>query len=276
MPRESYPKLSIEQFGADLIASQDLDPVYSMLYNAQMDKDQLYRWLFAYTFSYSAGVVSYLSEFKGEEFWHKAMIFAKNTEPSPIGERWPRGRERRYFRGEKCERAMLTMQSRFGYPECAFEMFTAPNPDGTPLSCPQVMMEVQSLPLYGPWIGFKVADLIDRVLGIPINFTMPDVTFFESPRKAAKQWAEANGFSSTTGVFEACEFISQHLGHMLAPPRFERKINLAEIETVLCKYGSHLNFHYPVGVDTVELKEALHPWVKVSPTAAKLYESVPK
>jgi hypothetical protein len=247
-----------------------------MLHQAQLDRDQLYRWLFAYTFSYSAGVVSYLSEFKGDAFWEKAMIFAHNTEPSPIGGRWPRGRERRYFRGDKCVKAMIEMKQTFGTPERAFEVFAEPNHDGSPLTCPQVMSRVQTLPLYGPWIGFKVADLIDRVLGIPVEFTMPDVTFFESPRKAAKQWADEYAPFSKTGVPEACQYIAEKLGEELAPPRFERKINLAEIETILCKWGSHMNFHYPVGIDTVELREALHPWVEVSSTAGLLLESVPK
>jgi hypothetical protein len=274
--RQNYPKQSIEQFGADLINSQDLDPVYTMLVGAELDPEHLKRWLFAYTFSYSAGVVSWLSERQGEDFWAAAATFATNVEPSPLGERWPRGRERRHFRGKRCELAMLEMKQRFGTPERAFEEFTLPNSDGRTLTCPQIMTRVQTLPIYGPWIGFKVADLVDRVMGIPVEFTMPDVTFFESPRKAAKQWAEVYAPGAKTGVQEACDYIAQHLGHMSAPPRFDRPINLAEIETVLCKWGSHMNFHYPVGIDTVELREALHPWASVSPTAHRLMEFVPK
>jgi hypothetical protein len=269
---QSYPKLSIEEFGAQLLATQDLDPVYTMLYGAQLDLEHLKRWLFAYSFSYSAGVVSWLSERQDNEFWDAAMIFAKNETESPVGSRWPRGRERRYFRGSKCERAIQQMKDRFQTPEAAFTYFVSE----PPLTCPGVMKKVQELPLYGPWIGFKVADLIDRVMGIPVEFTMPDVTFFESPRKAAKQWAEVYAPGAKTGVQEACDYIAQKLGNHLAPPRFDRTINLAEIETVLCKWGSHMNWNYPIGIDTVELREALHPWAGVSPTAARLSEFVPK
>jgi hypothetical protein len=266
----SYPKLEIADFGRQLIETQDLDPVYTMLHAGQLPPDQLKRWLFAYSFSYSAGVVSWLSERADNDFWVQATKFAANTEPSPIDGRWPRGRERRHFRGEKCVKAMNHMRDRFGQPEAVIDYITA----AEPRTCPNVMARVQELPIYGPWIGFKMADLTDRVLGLPVEFTMPDVTFFDSPRKAAKQWAEKYAPGATTGVQEACDYIAAHLGEMLAPPRFERKINLAEIETVLCKWGSHMNWHYPIGIDTVELKEALHPWAGVSPTAAHLLKGV--
>jgi len=68
-------------------------------------------------------------------------------------------------------------------------------------------------------------------------------------------------------VMEACVHLQKVFGERLAPPRFERKIELNEIETILCKWGSHMNWHYPVGIDTVELVESLSPWAGVSRTA---------
>jgi hypothetical protein len=45
-------------------------------------------------------------------------------------------------------------------------------------------------------------------------------------------------------------YLMEHLGHMKAPPRYERAINLQETETVFCKWKSHLVGRYDVGRDT--------------------------
>jgi hypothetical protein len=281
----SYDKMTIEHFGDHLLRSQDLDPVYTMLYEATLDQELLYRWLLAYGMCYSAGCTSWLSERKGEKFWDAMEVYATNEVPTPISTRWPRGRERRHFRGKAGQKAVAEMRERYPRPEDAIAYITAPgtphpvlSPNGE-LTCNEVMSRVQEWPLHGPWIGFKMADLVDRVLGIPVDFTGTDVVFFDSPKKAAKQWfqqvrPEVTFERDGTYVMEACVHLMQVFGERLAPPRFERKLKLNEIETILCKWGSHMNWHYPVGIDTKELVEALEPWQHVSPTAWELNKEV--
>ena len=277
--RQTYEKMTIEHFGDHLLRSQDLDPVYTMLVNAKLESNTLRRWLLAYAMSYSSGVVSYISEQKGVKFWDTMATFATNTEPSPIGGRWPRGRERRHFRGVAAEKAVAWMRERFPQPEDAILHLEAPVSRHRDITCKEVMDRVQEWPLHGPWIGFKMADLLDRVLEVPVEFSGSDVLFFDSPKKAAKQWFEATRpgvtfKSDVTYVMEACVYLQNVFGQRMAPPNHDRKVALNEIETILCKWGSHMNFHYPIGIDTVELLEAVEPWDKVSEVAWTLKHEV--
>jgi len=45
-----------------------------------------------------------------------------------------------------------------------------------------------------------------------------------------------------------------------APPYQDRSINIQELETVVCKYKSHCNGHYPLGLDTVDIYHGLDGW----------------
>ena len=275
----AYPKMSIEEFGDGLLKTQDLDPVYTMLYRTSLPEDHLRRWLLAYGMSYSSGVVGYISEQKDEKFWDTMATFATNLDDTPIGGRWPRGRERRHFRGIAAERAVQTMRVRYPHPEDAIKYLEMPVSRHRDISCAELMARVQEWPLHGPWIGFKMADLLDRVTDMNVEFTGSDVLFFDSPKKAAKQWmAQAhpgvNYSRDSTYVMEACVHLMKVFGERLAPPAMDRKVALAEIETILCKWGSHMNWHYPVGIDTKELVEALEPWAEVSNTAWKMHHVV--
>lgn len=49
----------------------------------------------------------------------------------------------------------------------------------------------------------------------------------------------------------------QQLAPLLAPPSFDRAVNLQEVETMLCKFKSFYNGRYFVGKDIKELKHSL-------------------
>jgi hypothetical protein len=51
--------------------------------------------------------------------------------------------------------------------------------------------------------------------------------------------------------------LPEHLGSLYAPPARDRLVNVQECETVLCKYKSHINGHYPPGKDTLEVLHGL-------------------
>jgi len=46
----------------------------------------------------------------------------------------------------------------------------------------------------------------------------------------------------------------------LAPPGFDRAVDLPEIETVLCKWKAHCNGQYYLGKDSIEITHALENW----------------
>ena len=45
-----------------------------------------------------------------------------------------------------------------------------------------------------------------------------------------------------------------------APPLSDRAVNIQEVETVLCKWKSHMNGHYPLLNDIVDIRSGLEPW----------------
>jgi hypothetical protein len=61
-----------------------------------------------------------------------------------------------------------------------------------------------------------------------------------------------------------------------APPFGERKVNIQEVETILCKFKSHLSGHYPWQNDTIEIRAGLGPWQPVCETARTFLTNMPE
>jgi hypothetical protein len=303
--------LSVEAFGRALFTTGDLDPVYLMLEGAQLDRAALQRWCLAYWMFYHVGVASWLSERTGPEFWDAVEAGLAGEE------QFPRGTERRHFRGNAARQAVSYLRRRWGTePEGAAASLDARDNHsvGSVLQFADVARSVMEWTGFGPWIAFKVADMLDGVLGVPVDFSgaVPG-GLFDDPVKGAV-WAfyveeAGEGFSefdTWTGfdfgmiehgyaprLSERAEalrdFLTEHHDGM---PRAQRlalttrvvggllerfkhdtfmghPIRIQEVETVLCKWKSHLNGHYPVGKDSQEIQHALPGW---GDTAAKCRE----
>jgi Alpha-glutamyl/putrescinyl thymine pyrophosphorylase clade 2 len=280
----TYPRLGLEDFGRALLRTNDLDPVYVMLWNSELPPmGLLKRWLIAYWCYYSCGAASYIAEREGQEFWNLMMRAARNEEPAPTGGRWPRGHERRHFRGAKAIASVQMLWEEYGpHPErmvdhVAWLEDPRPTPAGVP--CAMVMTRVQQHHQFGKWIAFKVADMIER-LGIQkVTFTMEDVLEMDSPRKAAVAAYWEYRKEAPQGERQALDYVMGMLLHhdnlLPAPPRMERSVGLQEAETVLCKWGSHLTGHYPVGHDIDEIREGMGPWAAHSHLAGRLLSFLP-
>jgi len=154
----------VDVFGRELFRSQDLDPIYIALNKAQFEDNQLHRWLVAYSLFYNAGAASWLSEREGKDFWQALMVAAKNETRTPFAGRWPRGAERRHFRGAAAVTAVDALQRRYARPEDMIAFLL----DG-PMDVRSVIARARSHPQFGSWIAFKIADLIDAVLGAEVK-----------------------------------------------------------------------------------------------------------
>jgi hypothetical protein len=264
--------VKIEDFGAALLETGDLDPVYTVVTKANMQRDQLRRWCFAYWCFYHAGLASYLSEKSGAEFWIAAVVAAQNTTESPVGGRWPRGKERRHFRGDKCVESIRWFANSYTRPESPAIIL-----EGQAPSLKKIRDHVLAWPMFGPWISFKVADMLDRVLGVPVIFDQADVFMFDSPRDAAIEWFDRNEHRSNPPtnikIKTAVNHLQNHLKYYKAPPFQDRPLNLQEFETILCKWKSHHSGHYPIGNDVREIRHGLAQWKNVSPTALALLDA---
>jgi hypothetical protein len=71
------------------------------------------------------------------------------------------------------------------------------------------------------------------------------------------------------------EYLMEVLADYPAPGRLDRKIGPQEIETVLCKWGSHLSGHYPLYNDLHEIKNSVSNWVPHSNCAAVFLNEMP-
>lgn len=270
--------MTLEDFGRALLKTGDLDPVYTILHQSNMDRDQLRRWCLAYWCCYHAGAASWLSEHTGDWFWAEMEMMARNETLTPIGTRWPRGHERRHFRGAKAVNAVRHLAWRYDGknggqgPENAAQSVEALAPSFT-----AIRDYVMSWPQFGPWIAFKVADMVDRVLGSRVDFSEADVFVFDTPLEGAVTWYNEThlmdfpkDISSGQKIHAATVWLEVNLNEFKAPPFNDRPLNLQEFETILCKWKSHLNGHYPIGNDIHEISNGLKEWGVKSETAHNL------
>lgn len=283
--------LPVDEFGRRLVISLDLDPIYVGLSQLDLGWVQLNRWLLTYWCLYDAGSACWIAEAQdGVEFWTRLRLAAENRVHSPLGQRFRRGAERRHWRGSNAKKSLDDLESRYGsHPEHMAEYcasgWTPSSPEWRGLRCADVVARVSEHNGFGPWIGFKVADMAERVMGIPVTFDAAEVFFFDAPAEGARiarnLWLrpDAAPCSTTLDRVELQDVVQSLLAKwsdLKAPPALDRPVGIQEVETVLCKWKSHLAGHYPVGKDTREINEHLAPWIRHSKLAASLLEAMPK
>jgi hypothetical protein len=250
--------MSLEDFGKALLDTRDLDPVYVVLWRAGLDRrgmtwPTLRKWLLAYWMFYHVGVASWIAD--GQElgledgYWTRMMEAAGSSA-------YPRGTERRHFRGAKASAAVDWFRGQ------GLNYLFRPLLDrgSRSLTLEAVADTVTRWPQFGPWIAFKVADMLERLGMVPVEFSAEDVfRMFDSPRNGALEVAWR--YSREKGEDDLLKWTYNHMvqlfGHYPAPPSGNRRVNIQEFETILCKWHSHLTGHYHVGKDTHEIREAL-------------------
>lgn len=291
MAGRNYERLPIEKFGRLLLHTNDLDPIYialcGILRSKKQPVDWVKRWLVAYWCLYSAGSACFIAsqkDAKGHDeraFWHYLMMAAANVIPTPFKERWPRGHERRHFRGKAAIKAVEDLQARYKKPEEFVDYVMGKGGHFT-----EIAARVQEHTLFGPWISFKVADMAERVLKIPVDFSESAVFMFTDPTKAALMlWRKKYGLPEEARpkdkethnqiISRVVEFLLKEFHGFQAPPDNHRPLGLQEIETILCKWKSHMNGHYPPYNDIDEIRAGLEPWCAVLPEAKLFTKHMP-
>lgn len=290
MSSRNYPRLPIEEFGHKLITTGDLDPLYIAVYKSELPDEKRARWLLAYWCLYNAGVASWLADC--DDYWRYIEEAAANTTPSPIGGRWPRGAERRHWRGAQAIASAVDLQRNSNWvvnPHTLVEWLAYGPSDGAEpvpdtVKFADVAKRVQTLRGFGPWISFKVGDMLDRLDVVNVCFEEAEVFMFDDPRKAALMLTKqrlglpdnAKLKDEAAAIAQVVAYLKEQFKELPAPPMFDRPVDLQEVETVLCKWKSHCNGHYPPGKDTLEINEGLEPWVAVSETARLIKSNMPQ
>jgi len=245
--------LGYKEFGRALLTTEDLDPVYSMLVKSGIPRRVLRRWCLAYWCYYHVGVASRIAE--SNNFW-AAMCKAHD-------EKWPRGTERRHFRGESSYNAIKYMME-YGTPEHVIDDMTAGDDFAT------VAANVKAFPYFGPWIAFKVADMKERCLGEKCDFPISSLDIFKDPSVGAAMVRHSKTSKKpvpkkmdplpANEVHQIVRVLLTDFRNFKAPPLFDRPVGAQEVETILCKWKSHIRGHYPVGKDSREYQHALDGW----------------
>lgn len=283
--KRDYPRLPIEQFGVQMLETGDLDPIYIALHKCELDYSQLCRWLVAYWCLYHAGSACWLSERSDEEFWQALAVAAANVTPAPTGERWPRGAERRHWRGGQAIASAEELINRGQTPEQLVGWVARVDFDVLqPIPFENVRERALALRGFGDWIAFKMGDMIDRLNIRSVDFETAQVFMFADPRKAALMLAKqklelpdnAKLKDENFAIAQVVDYLTHTFKDHTAPPLHERSVGLQEVETILCKWKSHMNGHYPVGKDIHEISSGLTPWAQHSDTAALFNACLPR
>lgn len=270
-------KMTVREFGEALISTGDLDPVYIGLVGANLPEPQLCRWLLAYFCFYHAGAACWLSEQEGDGFWWNLDTAAINKiSPRVISDRlpdgrWPRAAERRHFRGQKCVDAVRWLAivdeetGLYRQPEHWVRSLLKRESDiGKGTHYVDVMERVQRWPMFGKWVAFKAADMMERCYGANVEFDDDIALIYEAPRAGLEHLAIVEG----KNISRAYADLLAHFAQTVAPPVKVggRMCGPQELETVSCKWHSHLNGHYTPGKDIREVRHALIGWGKTAET----------
>ncbi len=259
--------------------------MYVALHGANLPTDTLARLCLAYWCFYHLGAAAQLAEIKQpSKFWEAMMHAARNEGARPDGSKpWPRGAERRHFRGAQAVDAMAELVNRYPHskgPHAVAGMLGVQPFAGAPTTYADVARSVQTHRGFGPWIAFKIADMSERVLGCNTDFSNCHLGIYKDPRQGAAvallEWSEDRrgkykdryGWEASLWDYPITDNeLASTVAHYVnvfksykAPPDGSRPVNVQEVETIFCKYKSHLKGHYPPGKDTRELRHALKGW----------------
>lgn len=244
--------MDIRDFGTALIRTGDLDPVYIGVAGAKLAEPQLCRLLLGYWFFYHLGVAAFVSNFENSAYWSIVREAAINRTD---GKSWPRGTERRHFRGKTCIKSVDWFREHYYHPEEAIRSLKQ-------YSFQQSLMDaVQKWPMFGPWIAFKAADMMERVYGHPVRFNKDFVLMYDEPRAGLELLSKDKSFitvdRSHGGIYNN---LLSFFSSQWAPPDKKRMCGPQEVETILCKYKSMKGGHYHVGKDIHEIRTGLEGW----------------
>lgn len=268
--------LDIYSFGRELIRTNDLDPVYVVVWKAMdagdLDRLTLEYWLIAYFCFYHVGTASWITE----GLKHAPHHYWTRMEEAAGSKEYPRSSERRHFRGENAKRSVAYLRKR-GLSDLFDDLTQA----GT--EARKIIWAVQQWVGFGPWIAFKVADMMERLGIIPVEFNTA-VVMYDSPQEAAEllwrvehpgegrrapnkdegEWAIGRilndlapaEFRWNAGIWRGGEPLTDR-AHWLAPPTYNRAIGPQEAETILCKFKSYYEGKYKIGHDIKEVRHSL-------------------
>lgn len=224
-----------QRFAEVTIKTNDLDPMYSVIYGLNRSKSRKWMGVFIMTFLlyYDAGqAAEWADRSDGSKDYWDALIATASSTP-----KWMfRGTERRHMRGEN-ERKALEKLASFGVEpwELLMQMYGGDLelhhfPPVTYTWLYKNMTTRFSGTQFGPYFVWKLYDIFNVCLGMPISLSFAEALKYmpDEPKKAATHFFPEYSFES---ALLAVDTEIRKYDHPVVPGR---KCGLAEAETILC------------------------------------------
>jgi hypothetical protein len=217
-------------FARELITTGELDPVYTMMYNAraEMGDDWVSRYCMHFLMFYAAEEAAKAAD--QPDFWK----YVKDNYDT-----CRRGSERRYFRGE-AGRASIQSLDKLGSPESVFQELVQP------LTLPKFRKRLAALGIkgFGDYFMLKWADYADKVFLAGINYEHLPFMLPSPPLKCFKTvWPDMY-------VKDAMDMVTGWISDLDDPFSGKQKCGYSEAETIACAIPSYLiKKRYKMGDD---------------------------
>lgn len=230
-------QMSIVDFIQQKLVINDVEPSYQAIHLAGLTLLARRKLCFAEVFTDHLGFACDIAEAK--DFWGACESFIEQ----PI-----RGPARRYFRGPKAVRALHDIRgsTSISHSGDISDLFNF-----MPKTYAKAKSYVCLLPEFGPGSAFKLADMSERVGGVPIDFR--DATIKDLGALPLKGLSLAVDYENQRDNRMPQPGDQHNLFWKLlrykhwkrkAPPRRDRELNVQELETCLCNYG-HSKWRLP-------------------------------
>lgn len=243
-------KMDIFSFIQEKLKINDVEPMYVAIVNSKLPLMTRQRICFGEGLADHLGCAARMSVYAS--YWRGVAWFIHQG---------IRGGARRHFRAKAAEDAVDYMRVEFSNLSTFFNKM--------PNSYYSARDYICSVPQFGAFSAFKIADMAERTCNCTVDFSKTGYSdLAKYPRRGLTLAAEYLKTKDEKGLLDSL------LGYKwcrLAPPHRDRPMNLQEIETCLCNYG-HSKWH-PPGYETNELKKLLSGYGVL---ADKLAENLPK
>lgn len=250
------------KFSKWLFRLEDADPGYMLLRRADISRAQKLRYVLGWCTFYNPGLAARASDFQGPKFYEFLRYVYPHAKRAP---------ERRHFRGQAGLRALDQWQRRYPNPEAMVEACFG----GTYMDIRRNMSDMAQM---GDYFYWKLADIQDTVMGMPVDFAGSERYMPQLPKQGA-----ALIYGHDTGIVEE-KLTQPDLVYIMGEitdhitkfkhPFSDRGLLLQEAETVACVFKQHNSGSYKPGFRSAKAYRRLKAVVNETPTAQKLLDGL--
>lgn len=216
------------KFAETMFKLEDADPGYVLLRRAELPYATKLRYVLAWCAYYNPGVAAVACQFQGAKFYDFLRSVYSTAK---------RASERRHFRGQAGQKALMQWQDLYPKPETMIEATY-----GT--SYLQVRKNMQHMAQMGDYFYWKLADIWDTVFDESVDFTGCEKYMPKVPQQGADMIGDQENLFTLNAVMDV---VTAHVAELPYPVKGGRKLALQEAETVCCVFKQHVVGDYRYG-----------------------------